>query len=52
MPTLAQRQDGNYIIRHHYREFATWQITSDGVSFLRRRGVADEGSFSTDQFMH
>ena len=52
MPTLVRRQDGQYIVRHFYQDFATWQLSSEGVSHLRRRRVEEDGHFTTDQFMH
>ena len=52
MPTLARRQDGQYTVRHFYQDFATWQIVPDGVSYLRRRRIEQDGHFTTEQFMH
>lgn len=52
MPTLARKQDGQYIVRHFYQDFATWQISSEGVSHLRRRRIEEDGHFTTEQFMH
>jgi hypothetical protein len=52
MPTLLRRQDSQYIVRHFYLDFATWQISPDGVSYLRRRRIEQDGRFTTDQFMH
>lgn len=52
MPTLVRKQDGQYIVRHFYQDFATWQISPEGVSHLRRRRVEEDGHFTTDQFMH
>lgn len=52
MPTLAQRQDGCFIVRHFYQDFSTWQITTDGIAYLERRSVREDARFSTDQFMH
>jgi len=52
MPTLARKPDGQYIVRHFYLDFATWQISPEGVSHLRRRRVEEDGHFTTEQFMH
>jgi hypothetical protein len=52
MPTLVRRQDSQYIVRHFYQDFATWQISPDGVSYLRRRRIEQDGHFTTEQFMH
>jgi len=52
MPTLARKQDGQYIVRHFYQDFATWQISPEGVSHLRRRRIEEDGHFTTEQFMH
>jgi hypothetical protein len=35
MPTLNQREDGVYFIRHRYLDFNTWQIDRDGLERLR-----------------
>jgi len=52
MPTLVRKQDGQYIVRHFYQDFATWQISPEGVSHLRRRRIEEDGHFTTEQFMH
>jgi hypothetical protein len=52
MPTLRKAHDGHYFVLHHYQDTHTWQVNADGVSFLRRRGIDEDGQFSTDRFMH
>lgn len=37
MPTLSKREDGVYIVRHFYRDFSTWQLTNEGLSYLTRQ---------------
>jgi hypothetical protein len=51
MPTLVQKSDGNYFIRHYYNQHSTWQVLGTGVHFLKRRGVAIGQQFSTTLFM-
>jgi hypothetical protein len=52
MPTLVEtKKDGHYIVRHLYGQHATWQVNTEGVLFLRRRGVSLGDKFSTDLFM-
>ena len=52
MPTLSKREDGVCIVRHFYRDFSTWQLTNEGLSYLTRRGVKEDDHFSTEWFMH
>ena len=52
MPTLARREDSQYIVRHFHQDFATWQISPDGVSYLRRRRIQQGDQFTTEQFIH
>jgi hypothetical protein len=51
MPTLMEKKDGLYYVRHYYQQHSTWQIDSDGVSFLEKHGVHPGEQFSTTLFM-
>src|SRR5687768_14836019 len=52
MPTLVRRADSQYIVRHLHQDVAVWRIVADGVSYLRRRRIEQDGHFTTEQFMH
>jgi hypothetical protein len=51
MPTLNQRIDGCYYVRHFYRDHSTWQVDADGVRYLRDRRIRTGDWFATDVFM-
>jgi hypothetical protein len=51
LPTLDQRADGCFIVKHFYHDNQTWQIDADGVRYLNNLGIRTGDSFSTDLFM-
>lgn len=51
MPTLMEKKDGLYYVRHYYQQHSTWQIDFDGVSFLEKHGVHPGEQFGTTLFM-
>ena len=48
MPSLHERSDGAYIVVDFYHQFRTWQLTGDGVRYLKGRGVRAGGAFGRD----
>ena len=51
VPTLREKKDGLYCVRHYYQQHSTWQIDFDGVSFLAKHGVHPGDQFGTTLFM-
>ena len=51
MLRLVERSEGCHVIRHFYRDHATWQVDRKGVFFLREHGVSSGYKFPTEVFM-
>jgi len=50
MPTLRQRNDGCFIIRHHFEGHTTWQIDRDGKEYLDDYNIKVDDYFHPDYF--